>query len=62
MEFLKNLSEETQLIFLVVVIAVLFVLVLLNNKRNKKLRYDRDKRHFTKNYFKKKKKHKDKNT
>lgn len=61
MEFLKNLSEETQLILLVVVIAVLFVLVLLNNKRNKKLRYDRDKRHFTKNYLKKKRKYKDKN-
>lgn len=60
MEFLKSLSEETQLILLVVVIAVLFVLVLLNNKRNKKLRYDREKRHFNKNYFKKKRKHKDK--
>jgi competence protein ComGC len=55
MEFLDNFSELTQLIIVIVIIAVLFILVLLNNKRNKKIRYDRDKRHFTKNYFKKKK-------
>lgn len=55
MEFFKDLSELTQLIIVIVVIAILFALVLLNNKRNQKLRYDRDKRHFTKNYFKKKK-------
>ncbi len=55
MEFFKNLSELTQLIIVIAAIAILFVLVLLNNKRNKKLRYDRDKRHFNKNYFKKKK-------
>lgn len=55
MEFLDNFSELTQLIIVIVIIAVLFVLVLLNNKRNKKIRYDRDKRNFNKNYFKKKK-------
>jgi preprotein translocase subunit SecG len=60
MDFLKALSEETQLVLVIIVIAVLFVLVLLNNKRNKKLRYDRDKRNFTKNYYKKRRKHKDK--
>jgi len=55
MDFLDNFSELNQLIIVIVIIAVLFILVLLNNKRNKKIRYDRDKRHFTKNYFKKKK-------
>ncbi len=58
MDFLNNLSEETQLIFLIIAIALLFVLVLFNNKRNKKLRYDRDKRFFNKNYYKKKRQHK----
>lgn len=58
MEFLKNLSEETQLVLLIIAIAILFILVILNNKRNKKLRYDRDKRHFNKNYYKKKHKNK----
>ncbi len=59
MEFLKSLSEETQLILLIVAIAILFGLVLLNNKRNNKLRYDREKRKFNKNYYKKKEKQKD---
>lgn len=58
MEFFKNLSEETQLVLLIIAIATLFILVILNNKRNKKLRYDRDKRHFNKNYYKKKHKNK----
>lgn len=58
MEFLKNLSEETQLVLLIIAIAILFILVILNNKRNKKLRYDREKRHFNKNYYKKKHKNK----
>jgi hypothetical protein len=60
MQLLENFSELTQLIIIIVIIAVLFILVLLNNKRNKKIRYDRDKRHFTKNYFKKKKRDKKK--
>ena len=60
MDILNSLSEETQLILLIVAIAVLFVLVLFNNKRNKKLRYDRDKRNFNKNYYKKRRTHKDK--
>lgn len=58
MEFLKNLSEETQLVLLIIAIAILFILVILNNKRNKKLRYDREKRHFNRNYYKKKHKNK----
>ncbi len=60
MDFLNSFSEETQLILVIIAIAVLFVLVLLNNKRNKKLRYDREKRNFNKNYYKKRKNHKDK--
>jgi hypothetical protein len=60
MDFLKHLSEETQLIILIIAIALLFILVLFNNKRNTKLRYDREKRNFNKNYYKKRRKHKDK--
>jgi hypothetical protein len=60
MDFLKNLSEETQLIILIIAIALLFILVLFNNKRNTKLRYDREKRNFNKNYYKKRRKYKDK--
>lgn len=59
MDFLKHLSEETQLILLIIAIAILFILVLFNNKRNTKIRYDRDKRNFNKNYYKKRRKHKD---
>ena len=60
MNLLNSLSEETQLLLVIIAIALLFVLVLLNNKRNKKLRYDRDKRNFNKNYYSKRKTHKDK--
>ena len=60
MNLLNSLSEETQLLLVIIAIALLFVLVLLNNKRNKKLRYDRDKRNFNKNYYSKRNTHKDK--
>ncbi len=52
---LDSLSEEMQLVISVIGIAVLFVLVLWNSKRNKNKLYDRDQRDFRKNYFKKKK-------
>lgn len=52
---LDTLSEETQLILLVIGIAILFLLVSWNHKRNKNKLYDRDKRNFRKNYLKKKK-------
>ncbi len=49
-----SLPEETQLILMVVGIAVLFALVSWNTKRNKSKLYGRDKRNFKKNYLKKK--------
>ncbi|MEW7280072.1 hypothetical protein ABW636_15870 [Aquimarina sp. 2201CG1-2-11] len=49
------LSEQTQLILTVLAIAVLFVIVSWNTKRNKNKLYNRDKRNFRKNYEKKKK-------
>ncbi|WP_167571735.1 MULTISPECIES: hypothetical protein [Aquimarina] len=52
---LDALSEETQLILVVIIIAVLFIIISWNTKRNKSKLYDRDKRNFRKNYLKKKK-------
>lgn len=49
-----TISEETQLILTVIVIAVLFVLVTWNTKRNKNKLYNRNERNYRKNYFKKK--------
>ncbi len=51
-----SLSEETQLILMIVGMAVLFILVSWNTKRNKNKLYDRRKRSFKKNYFDKKEK------
>ncbi len=51
---LDALSEEIQLIILIIIIAVLFFLVSWNNKRNKNKLYHRDQRNFRKNYLKKK--------
>ncbi|WP_219007930.1 hypothetical protein [Aquimarina litoralis] len=53
---LESLSEETQLILLVIGIAILFFIVRWNSARNKRKLYQRDSRDFRKNYFKKKKK------
>ena len=50
-----SLSEETQLIFMVIAIAILFATVSWNTKRNKNKLYNRDTRNFRKNYLKKKK-------
>lgn len=51
-----SLSEETQLILMVIGIAILFIAVSWNTKRNKSRFYDRGKRNFRKNYMEKKKK------
>ncbi|WP_199729941.1 hypothetical protein [Aquimarina sp. AD10] len=51
-----SLSEEIQLILMVVGIAILFIAVSWNTKRNKNKLYGRKKRNFKKNYFDKKKK------
>lgn len=52
---LNQLSAENQLILVVIGIAILFVLVLLNNKRNAKKRFEREQRNFRKNFYSKKK-------
>lgn len=49
------LSEQNQLILLVIAIAILFAIVSWNTKRNKNKLYHRDTRNFRKNYQKKKK-------
>ncbi len=52
----NSLSEETQLILMIIGIALLFILVSWNTKRNKSKLYGRKKRNFKKNYFDKKEK------
>ncbi|MAQ75473.1 MAG: hypothetical protein CL613_03970 [Aquimarina sp.] len=53
-----SLSEETQLIIMVVGLAALFALVMWNTKRNKEKFYGRRKRDFRRN-FKEKRKNRD---
>lgn len=50
-----SLSEENQLIVMIIGIALLFVIVMWNTKRNKQKLYHRDNRDFRKNYQRKKK-------
>ncbi len=47
-------SEETQLVVVIIGIALLFFIVRWNSGRNKRKLYNRDKRDFRKNYLKKK--------
>ncbi|MEW7292647.1 hypothetical protein [Aquimarina sp. 2304DJ70-9] len=49
-----SLSEETQLILMIIGIAILFLAVSWNTKRNKDKLYGRKKRNFKNNYLKKK--------
>ncbi len=51
---LQSLSEETQLLLVLIAIAVLFIAVMWNTGRNKRKLYDRNKRNFRKNYLDKK--------
>lgn len=56
---LEELSPEMQFVLVIVGLAILFLLVLWNNKRNKSKRFNRDKRNFRKNFYEKKQKQKD---
>lgn len=51
---LEQFSPDIQFILVIVGIAVLFLLVLFNNKRNKRKRYDRKHRNFRQNFYEKK--------
>ena len=55
MDFFDSLSPTTQIVALFVGIAILFLLVFSNNKRNKGKLYDRKRRSFRSNYYDKKK-------
>lgn len=50
---LENISAENQIIAIVVFLALMFLLVVLNHRRNIKKQYNRDQRKFRKNYYKK---------
>ena len=54
--FFESLSEHTQLAIVIIALALLYAFVLANNKRNKKKQYNRKKRDFKANYFKRKEK------
>ena len=47
-------TEKSQLIFVIIGIAILAYLVYLNSKRNQKKLYHRQERNFRKNYYQKK--------
>lgn len=51
-----SISEETQIILMIIGIAALFLAVSWNTKRNKEKLYNRGKRNFRKNYVDKKNK------
>lgn len=55
MELFESLTADLQLIFLIVGIAILFLVVYWNNKRNQHKRYNRTKRNFRQNVEVKKK-------
>ncbi|WP_158447887.1 hypothetical protein [Aquimarina longa] len=57
---LEALSEENQLILMILGIAILFIAVSWNTKRNKNKLYNRKDRSYKKNYFEKKKMNKNK--
>lgn len=51
----SDISIEGQVLFLILLIALLFSLVIVNNKRNKKKQYERESRNFRKNFYSKRK-------
>lgn len=55
MDFLNSLSPSTQIVVLFIGIAILFLFVFSNNKRNKGKLYDRKRRSFRDNYYNRKK-------
>ena len=52
---LDNISEKTQLILVIIALALLFFAVVKNNNRNKEKRYDRKSRNFRQNFYEKRK-------
>ena len=52
---LEQFSTDMQFIIVIIAIAILFFLVLFNNKRNRQKRYDRKNRNFRRNFYEKKK-------
>jgi|TARA_R100000544_G_C2162545_1_gene28346 hypothetical protein len=54
MDFFDSLSETVQIGLVFVILAVLFVIVFLNNRRNKEKRYNRRGRNFKDNYYQRK--------
>ncbi|MEP0263888.1 hypothetical protein [Dokdonia sp.] len=55
MEFFDSLSNTTQIFVVFIGLAILFILVFFNNKKNKDKLYHRKRRNFKDNYNAKKK-------
>lgn len=54
MDFFDSLSETVQVGLVFMALAILFVIVFLNNRRNKEKRYNRRGRNFKDNYYQRK--------
>lgn len=55
MDFFDSLSSTSQIFIVFIGLAILFLLVFANNKRNKKKLYNRKRRNFKDNYEAKRK-------
>lgn len=55
MDFFDSLSSTSQIFIVFIGLAILFLLVFANNRRNKKRLYNRKRRNFKDNYEAKKK-------
>ena len=55
MDFFDSLSNTAQIGLVFAVLAVLFIVVFFNNKKNKEKRYNRRGRNFKENFYNKKK-------
>ncbi len=59
MDFFDSLSNTTQIFIVFIGLAILFLLVFANNRRNKKRLYNRKRRNFRDNYEAKRKEKKE---
>ena len=59
MDFFDSLSNTAQIGLVFAVLAVLFIVVFFNNKKNKEKRYNRRGRNFKENYYNRKRENKD---
>jgi hypothetical protein len=54
MDFFDSLSNTAQIGLVFLILAILFILVFFNNRKNKEKRYNRRGRNFKENYYNRK--------